>query len=121
MLSAIKSIFKPKDRREPFSVVPNQRFDWLGGVRLYATEPSELVFPGELIERGEIIGTVIDPSPGNVQVAFTQNKEKTAFTEIRIRLESGQSVKLSRSSEAFLSAADSRPRVFMTALDEAEK
>ncbi len=117
MFAAIRSLFRSKEARKTFSVIPNQRFDWLGGVRLYATEASEFVFPGELIERKEIIGTVIDASPQNIQIGFTETPDRTSFSDIRVHLEPGQSVRLAKSTEAFLIASDNRPRIFETVLE----
>ena len=87
-----------------------QVFQWRRGVRLKASEDTQLALPGELLREGEQIGSIIAVDD-DAEIGFRQ-RDDGSFEAIILRLRAGHTVELHRSSDALLIADDDRERVF---------
>jgi hypothetical protein len=87
-----------------------QVFQWRCGLRLQASEDTELALPGELVRDGEQVGSIIDIDD-DAEIGFRQLPDGS-FEAIILRLRTGQEVELHRSSHALLLADDDRERIF---------
>jgi hypothetical protein len=85
-------------------------FAWKKGWWLEATETTVIVLPGQLIGDRETFGSIIETSSHEVLVGFTQDLVTKNFTEIRLKLEAGQSATVRRSTQAMLALDDQKER-----------
>jgi hypothetical protein len=89
---------------------PGKMFAWKKGWWLEATETTVIVLPGQLIGDRETFGSIIETSSHEVLVGFTQDLVTKNFTEIRLKLEAGQSATVRRSTQAMLALDDQKER-----------
>jgi len=87
-----------------------QVFQWRRGLRLRATEDTQLALPGELVRDREQIGSIIEVDD-DAEIGFRQ-RDDGSFEAIILRLRAGHAVALHRSSDVLLIADDDRERVF---------
>jgi len=92
MSSFLKSLFHAKKPKKQLAVAePGKMFAWKAGCWLEATETTVFLLPGQLIRDGEKIGSIIEFSSDDVQIGFTESPDRKSITEIRLKLEAGQS------------------------------
>jgi len=85
-------------------------FSWHRGVRLEASEDSELIFPGEILRDEEQIGSIIEVDD-DAEIGFRQRPDKS-FDLIILRLKAGHTVTLHRGADVLLGGSDAEERVF---------
>ena len=81
-----------------------------GGCWLEATEPTVFSLAGQLIADGEKIGSIIETSSDDALIGFTESPDRKSITEIRLKLEAGQSATIRRSAQAMMVTDDQRER-----------
>jgi len=76
-------------------------------------------YPASLSVDDEKIGSIIETSSDDVLIAFKQEPDTKKFTEIRLKLEAGQSATVRRSTQAMMVADDQRERkIYITLPDD---
>jgi hypothetical protein len=111
MSSFLKSLFGLKKLKKQLVVVePGKMFAWKAGCWLEATEPTVFSLPGQLIADGEKIGSIIETSSDDALIGFTESPDRKSITEIRLKLEAGQSATIRRSAQAMMVTDDQRER-----------
>jgi hypothetical protein len=111
MSSFLKSLFHAKKPKKQLAVAePGKMFAWKAGCWLEATETTVFLLPGQLIRDGEKIGSIIEFSSDDVQIGFTESPDRKSITEIRLKLEAGQSATIRRSAQAMMVADDQSER-----------
>ena len=110
MLSALKRFFGADPNKPSITMRRGQVFQWRRGVRLQASEDTQIALPGELLREGEQIGSIIDVSD-DAEIGFRQRTDES-FEAIILRLRAGHTAELHRGSDALLIADDDRERVF---------
>ena len=110
MLSALKRFLGADPNKPSITMRRGQVFQWGRGVRLQASEDTQIALPGELVREGEQIGSIIDVSD-DAEIGFRQRPDES-FEAIILRLRAGHTVELHRGSDALLIADDDRERVF---------
>lgn len=111
MSSFLKSLFASKPHTKQSAIAePGKMFAWKKGVWLEATETTVFLLPGQIIGENEKIGSIIETSSDEVMIGFTKSPDDKSITEIRLKLEAGQSATIRRSAQAMMVADDSRER-----------
>jgi hypothetical protein len=111
MSSIFKSLFGSKQPKKQLVIAePGKMFAWKKGCWLEATETTVILLPGQLIADGEVIGSIIETSSDDALIGFTQDPDTKNFTEIRLKLEAGQSATVRRSTQAMLAPDDQKER-----------
>jgi len=121
MPSFLKSLFGSKQPQKQLAVAePGKMFAWKAGCWLEATEKTVFLLPGQLVRDGEKIGSIIEASSADVKIGFTESPDRKSITEIRLKLEAGQSATIRRSAQAMMVADDQRERkIYITSPDDA--
>ena len=110
-MSFLKSLFGSRKPKKQLAVAePGKMFAWKKGCWLEATETTVFLLPGQLIGDGEKIGSIIETSSDDVLIGFTESPDRKSFTEIRLKLEAGQSATIRRSAQAMMVADDKKER-----------
>ncbi len=105
MFQSLSKLFGPKKpTKQLVKAPPGQLFAWKQGVWIEATETTLIVLPGELIRDDEKIGSIVETSDDDVILGFTQSEDRQKFTDIRVKLECGQSAMIRRSAQALIRA-----------------
>jgi hypothetical protein len=89
---------------------PGKMFAWKAGCCLEATETTVFLLPGQLVRDDEKIGSIIETSSDEALIGFTHDPDTKKLTEIRLKLEAGQSATVRRSTQAMMVADDQRER-----------
>jgi hypothetical protein len=111
MSSFLKSLFGSKTPKKRMAVAePGKMFAWKVGCWLEATETTVFLLPGQLIRKDEKIGSIIETSSDDALIGFTQDPDTKNITEIRLKLEAGQSATVRRATQAMMEADDKRER-----------
>ena len=120
-MSFLKSLFGSKHPKKQLAVAePGKMFAWKKGCWLEATETTIFLLPGQLIGENEKIGSILETSSDDVMISFTEAPASRSFSEIRLKLEAGQSATIRRSAQAMLIADDKRERkIYITLPDDA--
>ncbi len=83
------------------SVVANKPFLWSKGVRLRARCNTIVAIPAEILIKDETLASIIELSNSDARIAFQEAvKSGDGFSAILIELQSGETLKLNRSTEA---------------------
>lgn len=115
MFSALKRFFGADPNKPSVSMRRGQIFQWRRGLKLQASEDTQLALPGELMREDEKIGSIIEVDD-DAEIGFRQRPDGS-FEAIILRLRTGHSVELHRSSDAVLLADDDRERIFYVLSD----
>jgi len=110
MLAALKRFFAAGPNKPSVTMRRGQVFQWRRGLRLRATEDTQLALPGGLVREPEQIGSIIEVDD-DAQIGFRQRADGS-FEAIILQLRAGHRVLLHRSSDALLIANDDRERIF---------
>jgi hypothetical protein len=111
MSSFLKSLFGSKTPKKQMAVAePGKMFSWKAGCWLEATETTVFLLPGQLVLKDEKIGPIIETSSDDALIGFTHDPDTKNITEIRLKLEAGQSATVRRSTQAMMEADDKRER-----------
>src|SRR5574341_708881 len=109
MFQFLTKLFGPKTpTKQLVKAPPGQLFGWKQGVWIEATETTFIVLPGELIRDDEQIGSIVETSEDDVMLGFTPSLDRQKFTDIRVKLERGQSAMIRRSAQAIIRAEHGR-------------
>ena len=92
---------------ETLTVESGKPFEWRRGLRLQATEETQLILPGALWVQGQALGSIVEVSDDGARVAIDQSNDGS-ITRIRVFLKPGQCVTLHRNSEAVAIAKNSK-------------
>src|SRR5689334_9391527 len=112
MLPFLKSMFgSKKAKKQLVQATPGKMFAWKKGCWLEATETTVILLPGQLIGDDEKIGSIIQTSSDDVLIGFTESPDRKNFTQIRLKLEAGQSATIRRSTQAMVAPDDQKERM----------
>ena len=81
------------------TVEPGKPFEWRRGLRLQATEDTQLILPGALWVKGEALGSVIEVSDDEARVTINQ-ADDGIVRRIHVFLRTGEHATLHHNSEA---------------------
>ena len=109
-IAAFKRFFAAKPNKPSVTLRRGQVFRWRRGLRLRATEETQLALPGELVREQEQIGSIVEVDD-DAQIGFRQRPDGN-FEAIILQLRAGHRVLLHRSCDALLIADYDRERVF---------
>jgi hypothetical protein len=115
MLSALKRFLGADPNKPSVSMRRGQIFRWRRGLKLQASEDTQLALPGELVRDEEQIGSIIEVDD-DAEIGFRQRPDGS-FEAIILSLRAGHAVALHRSSDAVLLAEDDRERIFFVVSD----
>ena len=110
MLATLKRFFAVDPNKASITMRRGQIFQWRSGLRLRATEDTQLALPGELVRQQEQIGSIVEVDD-DAQIGFRQRADGS-LEAIILQLRAGQRALLHRSSDALLIADDDRERIF---------
>jgi hypothetical protein len=115
MFTAFKRLFGAEAKKPTVQMRRDQVFQWRRGLRLQASEDTQLALPGELVRDAEQIGSIVEVDDDD-EIGFPQRADGS-FESIILRLRAGHAVLLHRSSDVMLLADDDRERVFYVLSD----
>ncbi len=96
---------------EIFEVEQEVPFKWPKETRLQALTAVTVILPGALVREGEAIGSIID-APEDAAIGFVPSPDGKGFESIHVKLKSGESIGVHRSSMAIVQAANLGPVQF---------